>query len=423
MVSTNWPYGFSYRYDPENHRIFQRLGGNPIHPGTLTLYGAYGERLATYGFLGPYDEGTGGPIQYQTNVLKVNVWFNGQIVSGDTTYFQDRVGTDRSGGARYRPYGEEITSTSNNRVKFGTYVRDSSTGLDYADQRYYASAYGRFNTPDRLTRGAMAGDPGSWDRYSYVGGDPVNRRDPRGTCWVSDNGNQVEDATVTDQDAMAGYGYHHVDASCGGSSSVTVTDSAPDPEPDPCNGSEAGCGGVSSEAPPVATQGTGGGDGTSINIANWTSTSAQAIGVQNSLRWIQSQITRYSDCDQWLSGNGAVIDTILDQGRVGVGSFANTPGTITNAVSGVNGTNLTNGALLTVNLSGAYFSGSEPVGNLVHGINGGSNQAKLFILLHELAHLTQADGFQPEDNGRDLQNQNNSILLNKCGDFIASVRN
>ena len=49
-----------------------------------------------------------------------------------------------------------------------------------ADQRYYASSYGRFNTADRLASSAMAGDPGSWNRYSYSSGDPVNGNDPHG---------------------------------------------------------------------------------------------------------------------------------------------------------------------------------------------------------------------------------------------------
>jgi len=55
-------------------------------------------------------------------------------------------------------------------------------GLDYASNRMYASAYGRFNTPDPYARSAGPGDPGSWNRYSYTRGDPVNRRDPNGTC-------------------------------------------------------------------------------------------------------------------------------------------------------------------------------------------------------------------------------------------------
>jgi hypothetical protein len=30
---------------------------------------------------------------------------------------------------------------------------DSNSGLDYADQRFYASSYGRFNTADRGKEG------------------------------------------------------------------------------------------------------------------------------------------------------------------------------------------------------------------------------------------------------------------------------
>ena len=54
------------------------------------------------------------------------------------------------------------------------------TGLDNIDQRYYASSYGRFNTADQYQASAGPKDPGSWNRYSYTRGDPVNRVDPRG---------------------------------------------------------------------------------------------------------------------------------------------------------------------------------------------------------------------------------------------------
>ena len=55
--------------------------------------------------------------------------------------------------------GDEITSASNDPEKFATYTRDSYTGLDYANQRYYASTYGRFNTPDPYMRSAGRNDP------------------------------------------------------------------------------------------------------------------------------------------------------------------------------------------------------------------------------------------------------------------------
>lgn len=73
----------------------------------------------------------------------------------------------------YFPYGTEIGSgTAGNRNKFGTYHRDQTTGLDYADQRYFSAGRGRFLTPD------PAGDGQNW--YAYVGGDPVNLADPSG---------------------------------------------------------------------------------------------------------------------------------------------------------------------------------------------------------------------------------------------------
>jgi hypothetical protein len=38
-------------------------------------------------------------------------------------------------------------------------------------------------TPDAAPSANLA-DPGSWNRYAYVGGDPVNRIDPNGQYWV-----------------------------------------------------------------------------------------------------------------------------------------------------------------------------------------------------------------------------------------------
>jgi RHS repeat-associated protein len=54
------------------------------------------------------------------------------------------------------------------------------TGLRTIDQRYYASTYGRFNTADQYMASGGPSDPGSWNRYAYVGGDPINGFDPTG---------------------------------------------------------------------------------------------------------------------------------------------------------------------------------------------------------------------------------------------------
>lgn len=63
---------------------------------------------------------------------------------------------------------------------FTGYFRDAATGLDYADQRYHQPGMGRFMTPDPYTASVGPADPGSWNRYAYTRGDPVNRVDRSG---------------------------------------------------------------------------------------------------------------------------------------------------------------------------------------------------------------------------------------------------
>ena len=82
-------------------------------------------------------------------------------------------------GLRTIRMGRSGGRAADGREKFGTYTRDS-VGQDYADQRYYAVGTGRFNVPDPYQASAGAEDPGSWNRYAYVGGDPINYLDPSG---------------------------------------------------------------------------------------------------------------------------------------------------------------------------------------------------------------------------------------------------
>ena len=44
----------------------------------------------------------------------------------------------------------------------------------------YASGLGRFLTADPYVASGGVADPGSWNRYAYVGGDPVNLNDSGG---------------------------------------------------------------------------------------------------------------------------------------------------------------------------------------------------------------------------------------------------
>lgn len=81
-------------------------------------------------------------------------------------------------------------------------VLGSPVGLDYARNRYYSSVAGRFNTPDPYRGSAKPHNPGSWNRYTYAGGDPINNNDPTGlyicTDGVYDDNDSEEDACEED---------------------------------------------------------------------------------------------------------------------------------------------------------------------------------------------------------------------------------
>ena len=52
-------------------------------------------------------------------------------------------------------------------------------------QRFYNSTYGRFMSPDPYKQSGGPTSPGSWNRYSYTQGDPVNFNDASGLARCS----------------------------------------------------------------------------------------------------------------------------------------------------------------------------------------------------------------------------------------------
>ncbi len=98
-----------------------------------------------------------------------------------STFCSYEIAVERLVG-KYYPYGVEIQQPppANGTDKFATYFRDSETGLDYANNRYHQPGMGRFMSPDPYAASGGPSEPGSWNRYAYTRGDPVNRGDPSG---------------------------------------------------------------------------------------------------------------------------------------------------------------------------------------------------------------------------------------------------
>ncbi len=110
-------------------------------------------------------------------------YFGGRRVSlTGAPVASDRLGSVGDGSAHH-PYGEDRTAAANDQFQFATYWRDGGTGLDYAQQRHYASTYGRFTSIDPADGSASPANPGTWNRYQYADFDPINKIDPQGT-WA-----------------------------------------------------------------------------------------------------------------------------------------------------------------------------------------------------------------------------------------------
>jgi RHS repeat-associated protein len=162
---------YGYGYDGTNRRVFTgTVSGTSYTNELIYFYGADGKKLGVWSL-------TASTIQN----VSINQWFAGRLLKGE-----DRL---QSAG-KYFPYGEDRYSPNpanpaNDQEKFGTYTRDSATGLDYAYQRYYNSQTGRFMSSDPYQSSSGLADPQSWNHYSYGSSDPVNGFDPAGTCSAS----------------------------------------------------------------------------------------------------------------------------------------------------------------------------------------------------------------------------------------------
>ena len=131
---------------------------------------------------------------------KSYIYLGGRLLATDSTsgvqyHHPDRLGTrlvTSSSGTVVSenislPFGATISGESLNlagsatKKRFTSYDRSDTTKLDYAVNRHYSSAQGRFTQVDPIGMGAASpGDPQSLNLYAYCQNDPINHTDPDG---------------------------------------------------------------------------------------------------------------------------------------------------------------------------------------------------------------------------------------------------
>jgi len=128
------------------------------------------------------------------------IWRDGLLLATTTStgtlhYHLDHLGTPRlvtdANGVKvaehaYYPFGAEINLTPHEApeeaMKFTGHERDTVSGdghtLDYMHARYYSPPIGRFSSVDPVL--GKSHDPQTWNRYAYVGNNPITYNDPNG---------------------------------------------------------------------------------------------------------------------------------------------------------------------------------------------------------------------------------------------------
>ncbi|TCP25125.1 RHS repeat-associated protein [Tenacibaculum skagerrakense] len=164
----------SYEYDSNNQRI------KLVEGSDTTIYPT-------------------GDYEIKNGDIKVSLSLGESLVATDDNGTINHVHTDHLGGTNittdttgtitqtldYYPYGDTRidTGTDNETKQFTGYVKDSSTGLNYAGQRYYAGNIGRFISQDPVALfdpGAFLSDPQQLNSYTYARNNPVIFVDPNG---------------------------------------------------------------------------------------------------------------------------------------------------------------------------------------------------------------------------------------------------
>ena len=173
----------TYRYDGNKRRVKAVVDGK-------TIYNVYDQS----GTLVHIDKVTDGKkIDYIGKIAR--------ITNGTPTYLHmDHLGsvqtiTSANGlvlcREQYTPFGQTLSNPFCNKDQAGYtgHIKDSATGLNYMQARYYDPLIGRFLSIDPV--GFSPDMPFMFGRYTYVNNDPVNAIDPDGKQMVTNEQRQL----------------------------------------------------------------------------------------------------------------------------------------------------------------------------------------------------------------------------------------
>ncbi|MGB7068405.1 MAG: RHS repeat-associated core domain-containing protein [Pyrinomonadaceae bacterium] len=208
----------SYAYDGNGKRA---KSFNAItNQTTIFVYDADGDLAAEYAINIPP------PVNPTISYLTEDALGSPRVISNSFGEVKARrdffpFGDEIYAGIGTRNTNQKYSSIADDtRKKFATYQRDTETGLDFAQSRYYSPIHGRFTSPDEFKGGpdelfdfeedasdnptfyADFENPQSLNKYQYTYNNPYKYNDPDGHCPPCAVGWAIVEAAATVYDVI-----------------------------------------------------------------------------------------------------------------------------------------------------------------------------------------------------------------------------
>jgi RHS repeat-associated protein len=213
-------------YDASGMRVATKL----YDVWQFYIYDAFGQKVAEYGGLQGMDEGGVKYVLSDWQGSTRAVLNNTGVVNARIDY--TAFGEEIQAGTGQRTTQQGFGANNNLKNKYALTERDEATGLDHTWFRKNENKAGRWTSPDPYNGSMSLGNPQSFNRYAYVGNDPLNFIDPSGlnaqapgeACSYSGkkdaNGDPVYDGTIDANGRCRSHAGSTVIVSAGGWGSV-----------------------------------------------------------------------------------------------------------------------------------------------------------------------------------------------------------
>jgi RHS repeat-associated protein len=161
-------------YDAGGQRVATQVDGSLTN---VCVYDGMGKLVAEYG---PASSGTGGTSYFMSDHQG-----SPRVVTSNTGIVISRhdylpFGEELSAGVGLRNSNQGYGGADAARQKYAGMESDDGSGMATTLWRKYDSSSGRWASPDPYGGSMTIASPQTFNRYSYVGNDPVNMRDPSG---------------------------------------------------------------------------------------------------------------------------------------------------------------------------------------------------------------------------------------------------